>query len=63
MKGSKTFGNMNVRCYWIMQALDVRKVEIPMEWRAYGTNVEAYMKSKKLKAVYDTDDDDEGEKE
>jgi hypothetical protein len=63
MKDSKTFGNMNVRCHLIMQALDVRKVEIPKEWRIVSTIVKQYMKSKGLEDVYDTDDDDEGEKE
>ncbi|KAI8345562.1 hypothetical protein B0O80DRAFT_534262 [Mortierella sp. GBAus27b] len=60
LKRSKTFGGTSVRCYLLRKALMARKVDVPMEWMFYVTNVERYMKSNGLETVYDTDDDDEG---
>ncbi|KAG0212890.1 hypothetical protein BGX31_001376 [Mortierella sp. GBA43] len=59
-KLSKTFGNTNVRCYLFRKTLLARKVEVPMEWWAFGKGVKDYMGKNRLKTVYDTDDDSEG---
>ncbi|KAI8345563.1 hypothetical protein B0O80DRAFT_270295 [Mortierella sp. GBAus27b] len=62
-KRSKTFGNTNVRCHLLTKALHARSVEIPMDWWVFGNDARVYMSNRGLKDVYDTDDDDEGEKE
>ncbi|KAI8345570.1 hypothetical protein B0O80DRAFT_504251 [Mortierella sp. GBAus27b] len=62
-KLSKTFGNANVRCYLIMKALKAHKVGIPEDWRTDDMDVLDDMMENGLEAVFDTDDDSEGESE
>ncbi|KAI8352392.1 hypothetical protein B0O80DRAFT_454430 [Mortierella sp. GBAus27b] len=65
MKLSKTFGNMPVRSYLIMEALRARKVEVPESWSTIDREVTEYMNRRRLAAVCDTDSSDsesEGER-
>ncbi|KAG0202171.1 hypothetical protein BGX31_003660, partial [Mortierella sp. GBA43] len=58
MKLSKTFGNMPVRSYLIMEALRARRVEVPESWSTIDREVTEYMNRRRLAAVCDTDSSD-----